>query len=196
MGDFGPADPAVGVPVAAAPVVVAAPGRTPAVPAPRRPEPKPEPDASTLDLSVDPRGGRVALTLVLLAVASLTALTALIAYVDPSPPSLGATLAGAAATVVLWLVRAGGPVARVTLTGSRLEVVRGESRHVFDLASPSCAVDVIGLPGDRGWRVLFRRRGIGPLVVDATMVDPSTFMRMLHRHRPEVTYRPRPPRAW
>jgi hypothetical protein len=50
---------------------------------------------------------------------------------------------------------------------------------------------VIGRPGDRDWRVLFHRRGMGPYVVDASMVDPAEFMRLLHAHRSEVNYRPR-----
>ncbi|WP_181407607.1 hypothetical protein [Nocardioides sambongensis] len=45
---------------------------------------------------------------------------------------------------------------------------------------------MIGRPGDSGWQVRFRRRGLDPYVVDASMVDPHAFVRQLREWRPEL----------
>ena len=66
----------------------------------------------------------------------------------------------------------------------QLEVVQQGGRFVFDLASPYTQVEVHGEPGKRGWKVLFLRRGMAPFVVDASMVDPDDFMRVLRFFRP------------
>ncbi|MGZ4466569.1 MAG: hypothetical protein ACXVW0_14505, partial [Nocardioides sp.] len=87
--------------------------------------------------------------------------------------------------LVVWAVRASTAPAHVTVRGGQVEIVRAGSRHRFDLASHYTPVDVIGAPGDRSWKVLFHRRSMTPFVVDASMVDPVEFTRLLRRYRPE-----------
>ena len=41
-----------------------------------------------------------------------------------------------------------------------------------------------------GWKVVFARRGHPPYVVDASMVDPVHFTRVLAHYRPDVVDRP------
>ena len=45
--------------------------------------------------------------------------------------------------------------------------------------------EVVGRPRDRDWKVLFLRRGMDPFVIDASMVDPEHFMKVLRQHRPK-----------
>ncbi|ABL83783.1 MULTISPECIES: hypothetical protein [unclassified Nocardioides] len=163
-GDPAPGDPAAGEPAA---------GEVPSI-----------------DLSVEPTARRVA-GFLLFAAAVLTAIEAAVAYADPGAVTLGFAAVLLLATGVAWRAWARHPSATVLVTGSRLEVLRDGGRHVFDLADLRSPVDVIGLPGDRGWRVLFYRRGMAPYVLDAGMVDAAEFMRVLHARRSEVHYLPR-----
>lgn len=149
------------------------------------------PAPTPIDLSVAPSARRV-VAFLLFACAVVAVVQAAVAYADPSALTLG--LAGVLVALTLgcwrtWARRATSTT--VTLTGSHLEIVRHGSRHVFDLADTRSPVDVLGLPGDRSWRVLFHRRGLAPYVLDASMIDPAEFLRVLHAHRPEVHYRPR-----
>ncbi len=143
-----------------------------------------------VDLSVDSGSGRV-VGFLLFAAAVVTVIEAAVAYADPGPATLGLTALLALVTLGTWRSRGRHPRATVLLDGTRLEIVRDGGRHVFDLADIRSQVDVVGLPGDRTWRVLFHRRGLAPYVLDATMVDPAEFLRLLHTHRAEVHYRPR-----
>lgn len=65
-------------------------------------------------------------------------------------------------------------------------VKHGESTHRFDVKKPETQVRVVGHPGDSDWAVHFPRRGLDPFVIDASMVDPQTFLRELREYRPEV----------
>ena len=82
--------------------------------------------------------------------------------------------------------RASATPTRLTLHGSELEIVRNGSRALFDLAAPHTPIEMHGQPGDRRWRVLVLRRSMSPYVIDATMVDPAQFTRVLRYYRPEV----------
>ncbi|HEY0951046.1 hypothetical protein [Nocardioides sp.] len=144
----------------------------------------------TVDLSIEPRSRHVA-GFVLFAATVLTTLQAAVAYADPGILTLGLALALAGGTVAAWRAWVRRPVTAVLATGSRLEIRRAGGRHVFDLADLRSPVDVIGVAGERTWRVLFYRRGMAPYVLDATMVDPAAFLRVLHAQRPEVHYVPR-----
>ena len=126
---------------------------------------------------------RVAGVLTLLSLAA-TAAAAYRAWPHPTTSTLGMTGALALLTVVLAMLRAGAPVTRVTVRAGRLDIVRGESRYRFDLTDDQARIDVVGNPGERRWRVLFHRRSLAPYVVDAAMVDPIEFTRILRRHRP------------
>ncbi|WP_284535102.1 hypothetical protein [Nocardioides sp. T2.26MG-1] len=149
------------------------------------------PAPPSIDLSVAP-GGRRVVAFLLFACAVVTVAQAAVAYADPSALTLGLAGVLVALTLGCWRAWARRTTSTtVALTGSHLEIVRHGSRHVFDLADTRSPVDVLGLPGDRSWRVLFHRRGLAPYVLDASMVDPAEFLRALHTHRPEVHYRPR-----
>jgi hypothetical protein len=121
----------------------------------------------------------------------VTVLAAAIAYGDPRAVTVGFAVVMLAATAGLWRLRGRRRTGSVLAAGSRIEVRRGGSRHVFDLADTGSPVDVIGTPGRRGWRVLFYRRGLPPYVVDASLVDPDLFMSVLRAHRPGTAYPPR-----
>jgi hypothetical protein len=82
-------------------------------------------------------------------------------------------------------VRAGAPTTRLSVKSGQLEILGGGGRYVFDLASHYTPIEVVGKPGARGWKVLFLRRSMTPYVVDASMVDPEHFMRVLREYRPE-----------
>ncbi len=155
------------------------------VPRPRDPAPPPP----VVDLSVEPPGSRHVIDFLVVAIVVVTVLAAAVAYGDPDPVTIGLTLLLVAVLIVIWWFRNRHRTVTVTSVGSRLEI-RDGGLHVFDLSRTDSPLDVIGLPGDRNWRVLFHRRGMRPYVVDASMVDPAEFMRVLHAHRPEVHYRP------
>lgn len=91
-----------------------------------------------------------------------------------------------ALTAITYAVRAGSALATLTVTGGLLEIRRGGSRTSFDLASPDTRLEVVGRPGSRRWKVLFQRRSLAPYVVDASMVDPAEFMRVLRYYRRDV----------
>lgn len=168
-------------------------------PDPAEPAPSPEDGAETdargtaapaIDIGVD-RGGRRVAAFLTFAGTVMTVLALGILYADPSPVSLALAVLLTAVTLAAGKSWTGGPELRATIVGSRLEVTRGRSRHVFDLASPTLSVDVVGVPDERGWRVLFHRRGMAPYVLDADAVDAAELTRALHRSRREVRYLPR-----
>lgn len=143
-----------------------------------------------IDLGIEPTTRHVT-TFLLIATLVVAVLATAVAYGDPRPLTIGLVLLLVVLLLITWRFRSRHHAASVVANGSRLEIVRDGGRHVFDLSRRDQPVDVIGLPGDRQWRVLFHRRGMAPYVVDASMVDPEEFMRVLHAQRSEVTYRPR-----
>jgi hypothetical protein len=92
------------------------------------------------------------------------------------------------ATAMLWAIRAGASVTKLAVHQGQLEVVQQGGRFVFDLASQYTMVQVHGQPGKRGWKVLFPRRGMAAFTVDASMVDPDDFMRVLRFFRPQLVH--------
>jgi hypothetical protein len=56
----------------------------------------------------------------------------------------------------------------------------------FDLRTSSTQVEMVGRPGDPDWQVRFLRRHLDPFTVDASMVDPTEFVRQLREWRPEL----------
>jgi len=173
----------------------------PAAPEPAAPEPsEPEPAAApavpppteTLPHTIffKPRSGtRRLLGFVLLASLAATVAAAAWAWQDRSGLSDGIAGTAAVLTLVIWAVRAGASATRLTLHGSELEIMHGGSRSVFDLAQSFTPIEVQGRPDERRWRVLFLRRGMSAYVVDASMVDPHEFMRVLRYFRPERNHR-------
>ena len=92
------------------------------------------------------------------------------------------------ATAMVWAIRAGASTTRLSVHYGQLEVVQQGARYVFDMASEYTHVEVRGEPGRRGWKVLFPRRGMAPFTVDASMVDPDDFMRVLRFFRPNLVH--------
>ena len=92
------------------------------------------------------------------------------------------------ATGVVWAIRAGASVTTLTVRQGQLEVVQQGGKYVFDMASEYTMVEVHGEPGKRGWKVLFPRREMAPFAIDATMVDPDDFMRVLRFFRPSLVH--------
>jgi hypothetical protein len=142
--------------------------------------------ASPVPYEIDfrPRAGaRTVVGLLVLAGLAATGLACWRAYQDRTTVSVGIAATVGLLTGILWAVRAGSSVSRLRLVGSRLELVRDGTRLVFDLADPHTAVEVVGTPGRRGWKVVFPRRNMSPVVVDASMVDPHELTRAVEFHR-------------
>jgi len=108
------------------------------------------------------------------------------AYQSRETITIGMAGIVAVVTLVIWAIRAGATVTRLTVRRGQLEIVRQGSRTVFDLASTYTAVEVSGKPGSKKWKVQFLRRGAPPMTVDETMVDGRDFMRILTFFRPDL----------
>jgi hypothetical protein len=101
-------------------------------------------------------------------------------------PSIGLATIVVLATGMVWAIRAGASVTTLTVRQGQLEVLQQGSKFNFDMASEYTRVEVHGEPGNRGWKVLFPRRGMPPFAIDATMVDADDFMRVLRFFRPSL----------
>ena len=112
-------------------------------------------------------------------------LAASLALRDDNTVAAGLAAVVLVLTLALWAIRASSPVNHLAVRSGQLEVTRGGDRFVFDLSGGYSPIEVVGTPGDRGWRVLFVRRNMEPFVVDSSMVDPREFMDVLRRYRPE-----------
>jgi hypothetical protein len=132
------------------------------------------------------RGTQRLLGLLLLGFLALTVAAAVWAWHDRTYLSYGIAAVAAAVTTIIWATRASAGPTRLTLRGSELEIVRNGSRALFDLAASHTPIEMHGEPGDRRWKVLILRRSMSPYVIDAAMVDPAQFTRVLRYYRPEV----------
>ena len=101
-------------------------------------------------------------------------------------PSIGLAAIVVLATLMVWAIRGGASVTTLEVHQGQLQVIQQGGRYIFDLASPYTRFEVQGEPGHRGWKVLFPRRGMAPFTVDASMVDPDDFMRVLQFFRPQL----------
>ncbi|WP_435742404.1 hypothetical protein [Nocardioides sp. SYSU DS0663] len=166
--------------------------------APSAPVPTPEP-AGTRDPAGAPTapesgnavfaprtGARRLVGLVLLLAAGATAGAAYVAHDRRTTFAVGIAVTLGVLTLLVWAVRASWPTTRLSVTAGQLEVLRGGGRFVFDLRSSYTPIEVVGQPGERGWKVLFHRRSMAPFVIDSSMVDPEEFMRILRHHRPDA----------
>lgn len=131
-------------------------------------------------------GGRGTLGWLLLVVAGTTLVAGYLAFRERALVEIGVALTLAALTLVVWAVRAGSAVVRMRVRNGVLEIARGSSFVTFDLGNPHTPIEVVGRPGQRGWRVRLVRRSLPPYVIDRTMVDPREFMRVLATHRPDL----------
>jgi hypothetical protein len=152
----------------------------------RQPERPPAPTGGSTSVRFPPkRGARRFMATVLLIVLVATGGAAYLAYDDPTTLSVGVAATLGVLLLVVWAIRAGTPLTRMAVKGGQLEVRQGGLHLKFDLASRYTPIEVQGVPGRRGWRVLFGRGTMAPFVVDASIVDPKTFMEVLSSYRPE-----------
>jgi hypothetical protein len=134
-----------------------------------------------------PRAGlRPALTAATVVAGAATVLWVLIALLLPTNTTLGVAATLAALTCLLWQVRMRARGTAVTIEDGVLKIARGESRHEFPLTGVHPPIDIIGEPGQRGWKVLIQRRGMAPYAVDDRMVDPVGFTEAIRRYRPRA----------
>ena len=179
-----------------------------ATPAPRAPRPAPVvevatmlPAATTVDLAVPIaptmempsvyefaplKTSRRFLTMMLLGGLILSGYLGYTAYLSRDSIEIGIAGIVVFATLVIWGIRAGASVTRLTVRSGQLEIVRQGGRQVFDLTSHYTPIEVLGKPGSKKWKVLFLRRGMAPAVIDSTMVDGKDFMRILGFFRPDL----------
>lgn len=167
-----------------------APRTTPKVTAPRLPAAparasEPTRPAVPNEVVFRPRRmARALVALILLVFVAASAVACWWAYRDRTLVPVGIATTVLIATGIVWATRAGSTVAHMSVRGGRLEITKDGTRTVFDLASQYTDVQVHGSPGKRGWRVMFGRRGLPPYVIDASMVSPAEFMRVLDYYRP------------
>ncbi len=109
-----------------------------------------------------------------------------LAYLTRDSVDIGVAAIAILVTLVIWGIRAGASVTRLSVRQGQLEIVRQGGRMVFDLTSRYTTIEVVGRPGSKKWKVLFLRRGVPPVVVDATMVDGREFMKILGFFRSDL----------
>lgn len=132
-----------------------------------------------------PRAGARRLLTVLAVVLALAAVAAGVeARRAPALFTMGLTGGLVAVLLLTVWARARARGTRVTIEDGRLKVAQGGSKHVFPLVGTHPQMDVIGEPGQRGWKVLIQRRGLPAFVITESMVDPQEFTEVLRRFRP------------
>ncbi|HEU4811218.1 MAG TPA: hypothetical protein VFT00_03675 [Nocardioides sp.] len=171
-----------GTAVVAGPTTVRA---TPVGPVPPVPGSEEGEGRDVVEFAPRTRAHRLVEAMLVLAGAA-TAVASYVAYDSRSAMSIVVAATMALLTAVLWSATASSAVATLTVRDGRLDIMRAGSRHSFDLASQYTPIDVVGEPGSRDWKVLFHRRGMTPYVVDASMVDPVEFTRVVREFRPEA----------
>ncbi|MFT4289503.1 hypothetical protein [Nocardioides sp.] len=110
----------------------------------------------------------------------------LLAWHDRSETTLGIALTMWLLAGIIWAVHSGTSVTRMTVRGGQLDVLWHGTKLTFDLTSSYTPVEVHGRPGRSSWKVVFRRGGMSPFVIDGTMVDPHEFMEVLRYYRPSI----------
>ena len=132
------------------------------------------------------KSARRFLTLILISGLVMSGYLGYAAYQSRDTATIGLAAIVTLATLVIWAIRAGATVTRLTVRRGQLEIVRQGGRMVFDLASTYTAIEVVGKPGSKKWKVNFLGRGMAPVSVDSTMVDGRDFMRILQFYRPDL----------
>ncbi|GAB3855470.1 hypothetical protein GCM10028801_11150 [Nocardioides maradonensis] len=94
----------------------------------------------------------------------------------------------AALTVVLtWAaLRTKVEPVEVSIVRGLVYVKKGESSYRFDVRSAATEVEEVGIPGEPGWELRFARKGMDPFVINASMVDPVSFMAELRQWRSTI----------
>lgn len=131
----------------------------------------------------DPR----VLSMILAATAVVAGMVALLALVNGNLDSpFGVAMIVATLALAYAAARTRVPHVEVSVSRGVVYVVKGETSYRFDLRQEHTSVEMVGRPGDSYWQVQFHRKGMDDLVVDADMVDPHEFVRLLHEHRPNL----------
>jgi hypothetical protein len=108
------------------------------------------------------------------------------AYQSRDTNEIGIAAIATVVAMVIWAIRAGATVTRLTVRRGQLEITRQGGRAVFDLASTYTSIQVVGKPGSKKWKVHLVHSGTPTVVIDSTMVDGRDFMRVIRFFRPEV----------
>jgi hypothetical protein len=108
------------------------------------------------------------------------------AYQSRDTNEIGIAAIATVVAMVIWAIRAGATVTRLTVKRGQLEITRQGGRAVFDLASTYTSIQVVGKPGSKKWKVHLVHSGTPTVVIDSTMVDGRDFMRVIRFFRPEV----------
>ncbi|WP_183098248.1 hypothetical protein [Nocardioides pelophilus] len=131
----------------------------------------------------DPR----VLSMILAATAVVAGMVALLALVNGNLDSpFGFAMIVATLALAYAAARTRVPSVEVSVSRGVVYVAKGETSYRFDLRQEHTSVDMVGRPGDAYWQVRFHRKGMDDLVVDADMVDPHEFVRLLREHRPNL----------
>lgn len=142
---------------------------------------------ATTDVDFPVRGGvRKFLGFLLLGSLVATGAAAYLASKDRTVAAIGIAGVLALLTLVVWAVRASCVTTELAIRRGQLSVTRAGQVQRVDISGGHTVIAIVGEPGDRRWTVLFERRGLPLVVVNASMVDPHWFTSALYRLRPEL----------
>jgi hypothetical protein len=127
---------------------------------------------------------RTVVTLLFLIGVVLTAYLARGVYEDPTQSAVAMAAVAGFITAVIWALRATTSVTRLTVRDGQLEVARGSGTFSIDLTQRDTPLELVGTPGQRGWKALYLRNGQPPFEITPAMVDPVEFTRVVRHHRP------------
>ncbi len=126
-------------------------------------------------------------TLVAGAVAAVAGVIAILLALRGDLVSPGGLSSAAVALVsVLLVVQLGALKRVVTLRDGTLDVVQGDARHRFDLTTEKTQIQMMGQPGDKDWQMLLARRGLSPVAIGPSEVDPEPFVEAVRQWRHDV----------
>ena len=97
-----------------------------------------------------------------------------------------ATLTVVAVLSALFAYRRIGNSSAVRLDEAGVLTIEMQDKHVFDLASPSTQVEMVGQPGQPDWRINLLRRSMSPVTITSRAVDPHAFTEALRQWRPDL----------
>lgn len=132
------------------------------------------------------RGARRALTVVAALLAAGAGVAGYRAWGSQDATDIGVAGGLTLALLLAWALRKHTHGAAVSIENGVLRIVQGNSRHLFPLVGTHPPIDILGEPGDRGWKVLIQRRGMPPFVVNRRMVEPGAFTEAIRHFRPEA----------
>ncbi|GAB4013769.1 coiled-coil domain-containing protein [Nocardioides ultimimeridianus] len=128
----------------------------------------------------DPR----VLSFVLGATAVVSGMVAVLALLNGTLMTPFGLLIAALTAVLAWAaLRTKVEPIEVSIVRGLVYVKKGETSYRFDVRSASTEVEQHGTPGEPGWELRFARKGMDPFVIDASMVEPVSFMAELRQWR-------------